>query len=177
MSRLQGLLEDIAEAASLAELEMVMSEASDEDKTGAVLELYGQRKHDFTGEVVVEEAIESKKEDEVTDERKKYEELLVKFSELESMVVAQKKGGPRVDRRYVIVDPMPTWCKTPQVWGIMRMMLALGKREVTDAEVYEAVEKHAKDVLGIRGAVQTGWRVFRYYRPQLIAHKNIRQIN
>jgi len=188
--RIVSTLEDIRDAGSVEELAALMAELGEEDCVGAVLEAYHNRKGELTMEpetkavkaveaVEAVEAVVEKKEEVAMTENEMLKQLMVKLVDLEKQLaarpVAATKGGPRAGRRYHVVNTAVLWCSTPQVQGLMEILAANVDENgwITDEQVNKLVEIHRHDVLRIRGRVQTGWRVFCYYRKDLVEHNNI----
>jgi hypothetical protein len=187
--RMIATLGDIRDAESVEELAALMVELGEEDRVGAVLEAYRNRKGELTVEPETE-AVEVVEAVDVVDEKKEVtmtenevlKQLMVKLVDLEKQLaarpVAATKGGPRAGRRYHVVNTAVLWCNTPQVLGLMEILAANADENgwITDEQVNRLVETHRHDVLRIRGRVQTGWRVFCYYRKDLVEHNNIEMV-
>jgi len=94
----------------------------------------------------------------------------------------RKKPGKLANRKYVLVDNLNesqeefrdihTANLTPQAQACLRLFLSEGTNEVSEARMKELVEERQADL----NTRQDPWRIWQYYRPQLIELRWIRLV-
>lgn len=163
----EAVLSEIKSAASLKELEALQKangsrqDVADDAEVAAAAEIK-------KGEIM-EEASKITK-DQLAAQLQALTELVTKLSKPKARTVRPASGRKIFVRKGV---ELPKGVTTPQVRQLAAAFQALGREEMSEAEVFEMVED-AK-AKGIMRTTQSAVRIYRYYREPLFAAGMIEQ--
>jgi hypothetical protein len=85
-----------------------------------------------------------------------------------------KKEGKLTNRKYVVeLTAIPEGVKLPpQAIACLKIMVDMNRKEILEQDLKDEVNKQAESL----HTRQDPWRIFQYYRPQLMQHKIVRMI-